>query len=638
MSRIISQESIEQIKQSIDMLTVVSEYVHLENRGINWFGCCPFHNEKTPSFSVNTEKNLYHCFGCKAGGSSVFKFVQEIEHISFPEAVEKLAEKTGVQLKYEDGDYVPDESENRKKEYITLYSRVATTFHYFLTQTEAGTKALNYIKNRGISDEIIERFNLGYAPADRFWLKKFLKSKNFSDDFLAESGLFSRDYKDISFFNDRFMFPIFNKKGEVVAFGGRTLDDNKPPKYLNSKDLDWYQKGEILFGYNFASKSIRQNKKIILCEGYMDCIAYHQCGIEYAVAPLGTALTELQINLFEKAVDEVLLSFDSDDAGQNATKRAILMCRKRNLPVRVIHLKGGKDPAEIMINFGKDYLTMEVENSIFDFDHLVMSLTQKYSVDTPEGKANIAMELFEYVDALQSDIQKESILNLIAQKIGLSIESIQNDFNNREQVANKLASYSVLKRQNEISQDSYSENKINVKPDAEFRAILAVIADMNLFKVMNAELNENDFENPLAKALFIALKECYKECHLITDRENAESENIGENDNATTNNSEVLNNVSQPKEFSFDMLQKYCHNQKILQMITESLVSGEYSKNTEQSVLDSIRTLKRKSLSKKQMRLQTRIQELQSTSYDGEELLVLIEEKMSIDKMLNERV
>ncbi|MCR5125911.1 MAG: DNA primase [Treponema sp.] len=599
MPRIISQSSIQEVKQVADIVSVVSEYVQLTNRGVNWFGCCPFHSEKTPSFSVNVDRKFYHCFGCKASGN-VIKFVQEIEKISFPEAIERLAKRYGVELHYDDGEYVPDESEKRKKEYIELYNRMAGSFHYILTQTESGANALKYIKGRGLTDETIEKFRLGYAPADRFWLRNFLKSQNFTDDFLAESGLFSRKYRDIAFFTDRLMFPIFNRNGDVVAFGGRTLSPDGVPKYLNSTDLMWYQKGETLFGFNFAKQSIRTRKKVIFCEGYMDCIAYHQCGIDYAVAPLGTALTEQQVRMVKSMANEVDLSFDSDGAGQNATKRAILMCRKQNLAVKVVHLKGGKDPAEIMINFGKDYLTSEVENSIFDFDHLLMSLTQKFPVDTPEGKSNIAMELFDYVDALQSDIQKESTLNLIAQKIGLSVESIRNDFENREQAKNRLSSYSILRQQNGNAAGNTED--INVKPDAEFRAMLAVIADMKLFDMMSAELSESDFENPLARSLFASLKECHES-----------------------------------GAFSFESLQMHCHNEKILQMINESIITGEYAQNTEQSVADSIKMIKRKCLIKKQSRLQNSIQNLLTTAYDGEELQTLIEEKMAVDKQLNDR-
>lgn len=596
----ITRDSIDAVRMRSDILAVVGEYVQLERRGSLWWGCCPFHNEKTPSFCVTPDRGIYHCFGCKKHGN-VISFVEEMEGIPFPEAVDRLAKQFSVELKYEEGTFVPDEGANLNKKYIELYTRVAGTFHYMLTNTEAGKFALDYIKGRGISDEIIERFNLGYSPGDRYYLRKFLRSKNFSDEFLDGSGLFSRNYKNIAFFSDRLMFPITDKNGNVVAFGGRFLRGNMEHtgKYMNSTDLPWYQKGEILYGFSFARQAIRQKRKVIFCEGYMDCIAYHQCGVDYAVAPLGTALTESQIRLVKNIVDEVILSFDSDGAGQAATKRAILMCRSQGIPTRVVHLNGGKDPAEIMILFGKEHLTEAVESSIFDFEHLVMTLKQSYPVDTPEGKARIAKELFDYVDALQSDIQKESTLGKIAVAIGLSTEAVSRDFYNRSELNNRLASYSALRRQNEKGE--HPDGAAQVKPDAELRTLLAVIADMNLFETMKAELGEDDFENPLARRLFTALKECHEE-----------------------------------GDVSLDAVESRCQNDVISNLVEESVMSGEYSMNTEQSVKDGIRMMKRKTLIRRRQRLQDRLSEIQSSAHDGEELVTLFEEIMAVDKMLRD--
>ena len=410
MEGIISQETKDAVLSACDIVSVVSDYVQLEDRGNQWWGCCPFHHEKTPSFSVTPDKNMYYCFGCHAGGDTI-KFIMEMEKVRFPEAIKILARKFGVEIKYS-STYKPRESgeEDARELYIDLYNRVADMFHYGLLKTEAGRFALDYITKRGISMETIEKFKLGYSPADRSWLKKFLRSKNFSDEFLAKSGLFSKKFPDIAFFSDRLMFPIFDRRGQAVAFGGRFLrgDPEKSPKYLNSGDLIQYKKGETLYAFNFAKNSIRENKKVIFCEGYMDCIAYHQCGITYAVAPLGTALTEDQIKLVRGFADTILLSFDSDGAGQAATQRAILMCRQQGLTVKIIRLHNAKDPAEIMLNFGAETLTNEVNNAILDSDYLLSFLSQKYQKDTPEGKSKFALDFFPYIDALQTDIQRES--------------------------------------------------------------------------------------------------------------------------------------------------------------------------------------------------------------------------------------
>ena len=252
----------------------------------------------------------------------------EMEKLTYVETLETLAKKCGIPIKYKEGgapsDYVRDDTAEKM---IELYERTASMFHYFLMETPQGKKALDYIRGRGLTDETIKKFRLGYAPADRKWLKTFLTGKNFSVDFLNKSGLFSQKYPDFSFFSDRLMFPIFNRKGQVVAFGGRVIPpaDESQRKYLNSGDLPQFKKRETLFGFSFAKNSIRGKKSIIFCEGNMDVIAYHQCGLDYAVATLGTALTPEHIKMISGFVagGTVYLSFDSDGAGQEATWKAI---------------------------------------------------------------------------------------------------------------------------------------------------------------------------------------------------------------------------------------------------------------------------------------------------------------------------
>ena len=271
----ISSSTIDEVNARTDIISLIGEYTRLERRGSDWWGCCPFHNEKTPSFHVVPDKRMYHCFGCGQGGSAI-NFVMEIEKLSFTEAVVQLAKKTGIEVVYEGANFVQDNPlEKRKDEIYDLYSRTSGTFHFFLTQSDMGKFAFDYLISRGVSKEIIEKFQLGYSPSDRTWLKKFLLSKNYSNEFLNESGLFSKKYPDIAFFSDRLMFPIFNRKNQVVAFGGRILH-GEGPKYLNSGEMIQYKKGETLYAFNFAKETIRKEKSVIFCEGYMDVIAYHQ--------------------------------------------------------------------------------------------------------------------------------------------------------------------------------------------------------------------------------------------------------------------------------------------------------------------------------------------------------------------------
>ena len=598
MEGIISQETKEAVLSQADIVSVVSDYVRLESRGNQWWGCCPFHHEKTPSFSVTPDKNMYYCFGCHVGGDAI-SFVMEMEKIRFPEALRLLARKFGVEVRYTN-DFAPGtgRADSARELYIDLYNRVADMFHYGLVRTEAGKFALDYITGRGISMETVEKFKLGYSPADRTWLKKFLRSKNFSDEFLAGSGLFSRNYPDIAFFSDRLMFPIFDRRGQAVAFGGRFLrgDPDKNPKYLNSGNLVQYQKGETLYAFNFAKNAIRESKKVIFCEGYMDCIAYHQCGIGYAVAPLGTSLTDEQIKVVRGFVDTVLLSFDSDGAGQKATERAILMCRRHGLTVRIIRLHGGKDPAEIMVNFGAETLTNEVDNAILDGDYLLDFLSQKYRKDTPEGKAKFAMEFFPYVDALQTDIQKESSLGLLGRTLNISLEAVKRDFSNREDVKKRALSASAENR---------ASVKDNVVVNAEFRAVLSVLSDIGQFERMQSRLTESDFTNPGARTLFSILKERYE-----------------------------------AGDLSFVSVLARCDDDGIKQRITESVSRGEFSADAARSVSDSIEWLVQQSLERKRDSILARMNSIQSglALKENQELMTrLLEEKKVIDEKLNKK-
>lgn len=595
----ISQETINQIDTQVDIVSVVGEYVSLEQRGNQWWGCCPFHSEKTPSFCVTPDKHMYYCFGCHAGGG-VIKFIMEMEKFKYPEAIEFLARRAGIEVKYESGGYNQHENkeDNRKTEYIELYNRVADMFHYGLLNTQAGKFALEYITKRGLTRETLEKFKIGYSPADRKWLRNFLRSKNYSDEFLNGSGLFSKKYPDFAFFSDRLMFPIFDRRGQVVAFGGRFLRGNPDtsPKYLNSGgDLIQYQKRETLFAFNFAKQSISEKKSAVICEGYMDCIAYHQCGITNAVATCGTALTDEQINMLKAfAKKEILLSFDSDGPGQAATVRAILMCRRQGVTAKVIRLHGGKDPAEIMVNLGKDSLTNDVNNAILDSDYLLSSLAQEYQVDTPEGKTKAALEFFPYIDALQNDIQKESCLDMLGQKFNISPEAVRKDFFNRNQAERRVVAQKAV-------QDSAAP-AVPVKIDSELRTVLAVISDTNQFELMDSQLSGEDFENPAARYLFSLLKEC-----------------------------------SQKGSLSFNEVLSRCSDENIQGLIASTVASGEFSQNNKQSVADGVVLIKRRSLERKRESIMIQLQKLPKNPVsveDQEFQTKLLVEIVNIDKLL----
>ena len=594
----ISNETIDAILNTTDIVATVGEYTKLERRGGNdYWGCCPFHGEKTASFHVDADKKFFHCFGCHKGGN-VVSFVMEMEKLSYVDTLQMLAKKAGIQIKYQDG-YKPEQNASKVNEieqFIELYERTASMFHYFLMETEAGKKALDYITKRGLTKETIEKFRLGYAPADRKWLHKFLLGKNFSADFLKKSGLFSQKYPDFSFFSDRLMFPIFNRKGQVVAFGGRVIPpaDESQRKYLNSGDLPQFKKRETLFGFSFAKNAIREKKSIIFCEGNMDVIAYHQCGLDYAVATLGTALTEEHIKMISGFVADgtVYLSFDSDGAGQEATWKAIKLCREYDLTVKIIRLKGGKDPAEIMLKFGAENLTAQVKNAILDSDYLLTRLGEKYPVDTPEGKTKAAQEFFQYVDALQSDIQKESCLEQLSQAFNLKPEAVKRDFTNRSQ---------ARERANIRQNNNHTEQGTQIKLDAELRGLIAVTADLNQYEVLRTKLTEKDFTNPAAIRLYKVLEECFVE-KIFTIRD-------------------ILNR---------------CDDENLVQLITGSISDGVYqSEKVSAVVSDTVNYIKRNKLDAQRNRLLQRIREYTVvTQEDQNQLNALLAEKLELDKQV----
>ena len=596
MAGLISKETIDEVQIKTNMVAVIGEYTKLESKGSEWWGCCPFHSEKTASFHIEPDKHFFYCFSCHKG-ADIIKFIMEMEKISYPNAIEYLAHKSDIQIKYSDGTSGAKENPERKRiqENIELYERTSSMFHYMLTETPQGKGALEYISNRGISIDTIKKFRLGYAPENRHWLKDFLTKKNYSKDFLSQSGLFSKNYPDVAFFSNRLIFPIFNTTGQAVAMGGRRLDNNpKSPKYLNSGDLIQFKKGELLYAFNFAKKAIKENKKVIFCEGYMDCIAYHQCGIEYAVAPLGTALTDQQILLIKPFVSEVLLSFDSDGAGQTATIRAIMMLRKQGITSRIIRLNGGKDPAEIMLSFGKDSLTNAVNNAIIDGDFLISKLGKEYPIDTPEGKANAAMAFFPFLEALQLDTQKESWLERLSQAFNLKLEAVKRDFQNRKQEKEHR-----IFRQPAIQ--SENQQKV-IKLTAELRAVLAVIAHLENFNLMHSQLKLNDFEEEPARNLFAILEECFKE-----------------------------NSLTIPGILS------HCTDGQMSNLITSVISMGEFKERNDIAVRDSINLIKRKSLEKYRSKLLERIKNFNAITVDDQiTLQKLLSEKIELDNRLKQ--
>ena len=415
-------ELIEEVRSRNDIVDVISGYVHLQKKGANYFGLCPFHNEKSPSFSVSRSKQMYYCFGCGAGGN-VFTFLMEYENDTFPEAVKALADRAGISLPE------ADESEEAKREQskrsrLLAINKEAAKYFYFQLRAKQGEPGLHYLRKRQLTDETIHRFGLGYANKTADDLVRYLKGKGYSEELIREAGLCNTDEKHGMYdkFWNRVMFPIEDINHRVIGFGGRVMGDGKP-KYLNSPETPIFDKSRNLYGLNFARSSRKGN--IILCEGYMDVIAMHQAGFNQAVASLGTAFTLGQAGLLKRYTKEVLLSYDSDGAGVKAALRAIGILKEAGLTGRVINLEPYKDPDEFIKNLGAEAFQERIDNAENSFLFEIRMLQREYDLNDPEKKTEFHRAVAKKLCEFPEEVERENYLEAVAEKYHIGFESLR---------------------------------------------------------------------------------------------------------------------------------------------------------------------------------------------------------------------
>ncbi|NSF74494.1 DNA primase [Blautia wexlerae] len=424
-----SDDIIEEVRMKNDIVDVVSQYVKLNRRGNTYFGLCPFHNEKTPSFSVTPSKQMYYCFGCGAGGN-VYNFVMEYENYTFGEALQHLADRAGVQLpKIEYSREAKEKAEKRAT--LLEINKLAASYFYYQLRRENGSQAYAYLINRGVSEDTIKKFGLGYSDKYSDDLYKFLKSKNYSDDLLRESGLFNVDERHGMYdkFWNRVIFPIMDVNNRVIGFGGRVMGDGKP-KYLNSPETKIFDKSRNLYGLNIA-RTTRKNY-LILCEGYMDVISMHQAGFTNAVASLGTALTSGHASLLKRYTQEVLLLYDSDDAGVRAALRAIPILREAGITSRVVSLKPHKDPDEFIKALGGEEFEKRLERAMDSFMFRIHMAQKEFTMEEPQGQNRFfercAQMLLELSDELERNLYIEAIVKDY-RGYGISVEDLRKRVN-----------------------------------------------------------------------------------------------------------------------------------------------------------------------------------------------------------------
>lgn len=413
---------IEEVRSRNDIVDVVGQYVHLQKKGANYFGLCPFHNEKSPSFSVSPGKQMFYCFGCGEGGN-VFSFLMKYDNLTFQEAVKALAERSGVNLP--DADDSPQAKAMRDKRQVLLdINKEAAKYYYYQLRQPNGQKGLQYFKERQLSDETMTQFGLGYSNITSNDLVLYLRKKGYSDSQIIEAGLASHDEKfgtHDKFWN-RVMFPIQDANQKVIGFGGRVMGDGKP-KYLNSPETMIFDKSRNLFGLNLA-KNARAGYMII-CEGYMDVIAMHQAGFNMAVASLGTAFTSGQAQILKRYTDEVILSYDSDEAGTKAALRGIGILKEAGLRGKVLNLKPYKDPDEFIKAEGKEAFAQRIREAENPFFFEIRIMENQHNMSDPESKTDfhraIAKKLCEFEEA----VERENYLEAVAAKYNIAKDDLK---------------------------------------------------------------------------------------------------------------------------------------------------------------------------------------------------------------------
>ena len=416
------EELVEEVRTRNDIVDVVSGYVRMQKKGANYFGLCPFHNEKSPSFSVSPAKQMYYCFGCGAGGN-VLTFVMEYENYTFPEALKFLADRAGVKLPEVEYSQEARQKENRRAQLLEV-NREAAKYFYFQLRSPQGKQGYEYFKSRQLSEETMKQFGLGYANKTSDDLVKYLHSKGYKDDLLTEAGLatFDERFGMHDKFWNRVMFPIQDSNHRVIGFGGRVMGDGKP-KYLNSPETPIFDKSRNLYGLNFARTSRKNN--FILCEGYMDVIAMHQAGFTQAVASLGTAFTSGQANILRRYTENIYLAYDSDGAGVNAALRAIGILREVGLTGKIINMQPYKDPDEFIKNLGAEEFQKRIDTAENSFLFEIRILQREYDQQDPEARTKFQREVAKKLCGFPEDAERDNYMIAVADKFQIGLENLR---------------------------------------------------------------------------------------------------------------------------------------------------------------------------------------------------------------------
>ena len=417
-----SDEIIEEVRQRNDIVDVISQYVRLQKKGSTYFGLCPFHNEKTGSFSVSPNKQMYYCFGCGAGGN-VFTFLMEYENYTFGEALQALAERAGIELPKQEYSAAQRREADKRTRLLEI-NKEAAKYFYTLLRSERGKHAMAYFKKRELSDETMKKFGLGYSDQYSDDLYRYLRKKGYEDEILKESGLVTIDERRGGYdkFWNRAMFPIMDVHNKVIGFGGRVMGDGEP-KYLNSPETKIFDKSRNLYGLNFARST--KKPQLLLCEGYMDVIALHQAGFDNAVASLGTALTSGHAGLLKRYTKDVYLTYDSDGAGVKAALRAIPILKEVGITTKVINMRPYKDPDEFIKALGAEAYQERIDQAENSFLFEIRILEQQYDMHDPESKTSFYNEVAKRLCSFQEKLERDNYVEAVASKYMIAVQDMQ---------------------------------------------------------------------------------------------------------------------------------------------------------------------------------------------------------------------
>lgn len=504
-----SEDLVEEIRSRNDIVDVINSYVTLKKKGNTYTACCPFHNEKTPSFHVSREKQLYHCFGCGAAGT-VYTFLQQYENYTFPEAVEFLANRAGVALPQSEMTL----QERKEADYnstLKEINKAAAGYFYYALRQKNGEAAMQYLTERGLSQDTIHKFGLGYSNLYRDDLYQYLKQKGYDDKMLVDSGLIRFDERQgvSDVFWNRVMFPIMDLNGKVIGFGGRVMGDGLP-KYVNSQETKIYEKRRHLYGFHIARRSRREG--FILCEGYMDVISMHQAGFDNATASLGTAFTIQQAMLLKRYTDKVYLAYDSDGAGISAAQKAIPILREVGISARVINMQPYKDPDEFMKALGAEAFEERIRQAESSIMFQVRIAAGHYNQQDPESRTQFQQEVVKIVAVLQEPLERDNYIEAIANQYFIDKKKLTDSVNRYGKYINEQKQYQEAV-QEEKPQDIRRQERLEQRKRQPQRLLLTWLVNYpeQLFSQIRGRVGPEDFTDPFCQTLAEQLFRQYEE-------------------------------------------------------------------------------------------------------------------------------